>query len=263
MSELVSIIVPTYNVKKYISETVECVKKQTYKNWELIITDDCSTDGTFELLQQFAANDSRIHIYQNMKNSGAGVARNNSIKHSNGRYIAFLDSDDWWYPTKLEEQIRFMTQTGFEFTFTAFEYADDKLNVVGVSHKPNKISKNRMLCGNNIGTPGVIYDTIRIGKQYMPEMRKSEDWALWIKLSQLTDAAYSINRPLWKYRTLSNTLSRNKWDLVHSNLQVYNEIMGYSKLKSLLMFAFVFIPNHLIKIIYNKIDSLHYISKIN
>ncbi len=259
---LVSIIVPTYNIEKYISQTIECVLNQTYQNWEMEITDDCSKDNTVNIIKQYAEKDPRIHLWQMEKNSGAGSARNNSIQKARGRYIAFLDSDDWWYPTKLEQQMKFMTEHHYEFTFTAFEYADKDLNVTGVSHKPKYISNFRMALGSNVGTPGVIYDTSRIGKIYMPNMRKSEDWACWIKIAKETNGAYALNLPLWKYRTLPQSLSRNKFDLVKSNLKVYQNILHLSKISSILFFIFGFAPNHIMKLIYNRIDSYFYIKKL-
>ena len=222
----VSIIVASYNVSKYIGAAIDSVLAQTYTDWELLITDDASIDNTCDIVRQYAVEDSRIHLYCLSSNMGAGVARNNSIREATGRYIAFLDADDWWYPEKLEKQLDFMREKGCEFTFTAFEYADTMLNVVGVSHKPAYISKDYMKFGCNIGTPGVIYDTQRIGKIYMPAMRRSEDWSLWIKISELTDGAYSLNEPLWRYRAVSNSLSRNKLDIVKSSIQVYTDIVG-------------------------------------
>lgn len=259
---LVSIIIPTYNIEKYIDQTIQCVLDQTFTDWELVITDDCSKDSTVEILRRYAAQDERIRIYVLEQNSGAAAARNNSIEKASGRYIAFLDSDDWWYPTKLEKQMAFIHETGCEFCFTAFEYADKDLRVTGVSHKPAKISYSSMKLGCNIGTPGVVYDTRRIGKMYMPNMRRSEDWSLWIMISERTGAAYSINEPLWKYRILPNTLSRSKLKLVQSNLKVYENILHYSKFRALLTFCFLFAPKHICKMIYNKVDSILYLRKL-
>ena len=259
ISPLVSIIVPTYNVEKYISQTLESILSQTFKDWELVITDDCSTDSTVELIKQFAVKDERIKLYILSHNSGAAIARNNSIDKASGRFIAFLDSDDWWYPEKLEKQIQFILNTGCEFCFTAFEYADENLKVIGVSHKPKIITHKDIKLGCNIGTPGVVYDTLRIGKMYMPNMKVSEDWSLWIKIIEKTRVAYSINTPLWKYRQLSNSLSQNKIRLIKSNLNVYSQVLGYSKFKSIIVFCFGFAPKHICKMIYNKIDSFLYV----
>jgi len=261
-SPLVSIIVPTYNVEKYIAQTIESVLSQTFTDWELVITDDCSKDSTTKIIENFALKDGRIKLHILPQNSGAAAARNNSIEKAIGRYIAFLDGDDWWYPEKLEKQMNFMRQTNCEFCFTAFEYADENLKVTGVSHKPKKITYKDIKLGCNIGTPGVVYDTTRIGKMYMPDMKVSEDWSLWIRIIEKTRAAYSINEPLWKYRILSNSLSRNKIRLIKSNINVYSQILGYSKFKSILVFCLGFAPKHICKMIHNKIDSALYIRRL-
>ena len=259
---LVSIIVPCYNVAEYIGEAIESVQSQTYTNWELLITDDASTDATCEVVEGYMQADSRIMLYRLNENQGAGIARNNSIKYAKGRFIAFLDADDWWYSNKLELQMQFMLSNGYEFTFTAFEYADKNLNVVGVSHKPDYISAGMMKLGCNIGTPGVIYDTRRIGKMYMPPMRNSEDWSLWINLSEKTQGAYSLNQPLWKYRTLTNSLSRNKINAIKSSIEVYRGVLGWSKIKSIVVFVTCFLPLYLFKYIYNRVDSFLYLKGI-
>lgn len=259
---LVSIITPTYNAAAYIAETINSVLAQTYSNWELLITDDCSSDETVRVLEECAQKDGRIKVFRSLRNGGAACARNNSICMAQGRYIAFLDSDDWWYPNKLEVQLEFMVKNQYEFVFSAFEYSDENLNVTGISLKPKRISYRGMILGCNVGTPGVIYDTRRIGKVYMPELRTGEDWGTWLKIVRETKYAYSVNVPLWKYRIVSGSLSSNKWKHVKDDIQMYQRVLGYSKLRSILMFVFMFIPNHLVKLIRNKIESYHYMQKM-
>jgi hypothetical protein len=158
----------------------------------------------------------------------------------------------------LEEQITFMQENSYAFTFTSFEYADNALNVIGVSHKPERISYWGILSGNNIGTPGVVIDTEITGKVYMPKMRESEDWALWISLINKVGYAYSINKPLWKYRDHEPQHSRRKLNFLKSNLVVYNEVLGLPKIVAVGMLVFFFIPAQVLKKIYNKVDSWVY-----
>lgn len=256
--DLVSIILPTYNSGRFLVDAIESVLAQSYDNWELLITDDCSTDETLRIANQYAARDKRIRVFKLAKNSGAAIARNNSIREARGRFLAFIDSDDWWYPDKLESQIYFMLRNNVEFCFSAFEYADCNLNVTGVSFKPIKISYARMKLDCNVGTPGVVIDTRRLGKVYMPQISLSEDWATWIKVTQKTGYAYSINRPLWKYRSVEGSLSSNKLRLVKSNLYMYQNVLGYSQIKSLFVFIFLFFPSYLYKRIRNRIDGIKY-----
>lgn len=105
---LVSIITPAYNAERYLTDTVHSVLAQTYSNWELIIADDCSTDGTRKLLGDLSEADDRINVIYLEQNGGAAIARNAAIKQAKGRFIAFLDSDDKWKETKLEKQVDFM-----------------------------------------------------------------------------------------------------------------------------------------------------------
>lgn len=258
---LVSIVIPTFNVRKYIRATIESVLAQTYGNWELLIVDDASTDDTLAVIDAIVGDSDRVRVFGLEANVGAGAARNVGIKEARGRFIAFLDADDWWYPTKLEEQVRYMLDNGYAFTFTAFEYADNDLNVTGVSHKPERISYREILRGNNIGTPGVMIDVETIGKMYMPSMRESEDWALWIAIIKKTGAAYSINKPLWKYRDHAPQNGRRKLDFLKANYRVYRDEVGMSALTSMLMLLFVFLPSQIFKRIYNKIDSWSYMKK--
>ena len=111
MSELVSIITPSYNSAAYIAEMIESILAQTYTNWELLITDDCSTDDSVKIIESYATKDSRIKLFRLASNSGAGIARNKSIEEARGRYIAFCDSDDLWKPQKLEKQVNSCKKT--------------------------------------------------------------------------------------------------------------------------------------------------------
>ena len=105
---LVSIISPSYNCKEFISQTIDSVLAQSYSNWELLIVDDCSTDGTYELAKEYSEKDCRIKVFRNEKNCGAAVSRNKGIQNSKGQYVAFLDSDDIWAFNKLDKQLDFM-----------------------------------------------------------------------------------------------------------------------------------------------------------
>ncbi|VDY99309.1 glycosyltransferase family 2 protein [Escherichia coli] len=129
MDYLVSIIMPSYNSEFTIKESIKSVIEQTYSNWELLITDDCSTDRTCQIVKEFVEQDDRIKLFVSDKNKGAGAARNNSIKESSGRFLAFLDSDDLWAPDKLKEQINYMIMNGYALTYTAYSKIDAYGNI--------------------------------------------------------------------------------------------------------------------------------------
>ena len=125
MNGLVSIITPTFNSSKFIGATIESIQNQTYRDWELLITDDGSTDNTVNVINDYQKQDSRIKLFLLKVNSGAGVARNNSIKMACGKYIAFCDSDDLWLPYKLKKQIDFMNNNNLLFTYSSFDIIDE------------------------------------------------------------------------------------------------------------------------------------------
>lgn len=134
---LVSIITPSYNSAKFIGKTIDSVISQTYKNWEMIIIDDCSTDSSAEFIKTYEEKDSRIKLVQLKENSGAAVARNIGIQLAQGRFIAFLDSDDSWLPEKLERQIDFMLFNDYSFTYTSYLKVDEGGKVLGIVPIPN------------------------------------------------------------------------------------------------------------------------------
>ncbi len=124
MADIVSIIMPSYNTDRFIEESIRSVQGQTYPDWELIIVDDCSTDDTDAVVQPFLA-DRRIKYLKNEKNSGAAVSRNRALREANGKWLAFLDSDDLWRPEKLEKQIAFMREHGYHFSYTCYSEMDE------------------------------------------------------------------------------------------------------------------------------------------
>ena len=143
---LVSVIMPTYNCGKFIEETIKSVANQTYKNWELIIVDDCSKDNTEEIVNRYIERDSRIKYHRLETNQGAAVARTKAMKMARGSYMAFLDSDDLWKNDKLEKQINFMEENSYNFTCTAYEQIDENNNLLNKIIRPKiKADYNRIL----------------------------------------------------------------------------------------------------------------------
>ena len=151
MNEIVSVIMASYNCVGFIEESIRSVQAQTYTEWELLITDDCSTDDTVGVIRKLTENDSRIKLFCLKENAGAGVARNNSIKEAKGRYIAFLDSDDMWMPTKLEKQIQFMEEKGCALSYTSYLTCNERGKVKGIVVSPKRQTMLNSLCDNKIG----------------------------------------------------------------------------------------------------------------
>ena len=181
---LVSIITASYNTAKYIGETIEAIRRQTYTNWELLITDDCSPDESNSIIESYAAMDSRIKLLKLEKNGGAAVARNNSIAKASGRFIAFCDSDDVWLPYKLEQQLAFMEKKGLPMTYSSSLCSDEEGKIIGLNLAYRRVTYKQMCNCDKAGMSVLIYDTDYFGKVYLPELRNREDWGLKIKLLQ-------------------------------------------------------------------------------
>lgn len=199
MDDLVSIIMPSFNTGKYITETIESVLAQSYKNWELIIVDDCSSDNTDKIVSTYLSDD-RIHYLKNEKNSGAAFSRNTALREAKGKWIAFLDSDDLWMPEKLEKQLSFMKSNGYFFSYTEYEEIDVDGKQTGVRVAgPRKVTKTGMY---NYCWPGcltVMYDAEEIGLIQIENIKKNNDYAMWLKVCHKVDC-YLLEECLAQYR---------------------------------------------------------------
>ena len=244
----VSIVMPYYNAAAYINDTVNAIIGQSYKDWELIIVDDCSpAPDTKVVLNSVSALDERIKVLRAEKNGGAGLARNIGIKEAKGRYLAFCDSDDWWYPTKLEEQVKFMQDNNYPFTCTWYEDANDILESYYTMKQAPKQTYKSMIAGCNVGTPGVIIDTQKLGKKYMPALRRAEDWGLWMMYLKETDYLYTYPKALWKYRHIPGSETSNKWKQMKAVVNMYRNVLGMNFVKAWFIGIFVFLPNNILK----------------
>lgn len=248
---LVSIITPTYNSAMFIAETIESIIAQLYSNWELLITDDCSNDDTCSIIERYAITDSRIKLFRLATNSGAGAARNLSIREARGRYIAFCDSDDRWYPDKLEKQLAFMAEKNCGLSYTSYITCNEEGKNTGIVVCRKKETLFSVKCDNGIGCLTVIYDTNKAGKKEMPLLRKRQDWGLWLKVLSECRVAYGMKEPLSIYRIRNNSLSREKLSLIKYNLAVYKTVLGWSSVKANLFFILVFIPTYILNRIRN------------
>ena len=177
--ELVSVIMPTYNAGKFLADSIESILSQTYANLELLITDDCSTDGTIDILKDFAQRDKRVKVKYLKSNVGPAIARNRSIERAKGRYIAFCDCDDRWMPEKLERQIALMTRKDCALCSSSYLICDDNNQLTGINISPKHLTLGMLKRDNKIGCLTAIYDIKRLGhKFYMPAIRKRSQ-SLW------------------------------------------------------------------------------------
>lgn len=234
-SNLVSVIMPAYNSAEFIGDAIRSVQNQTYRNWELLIVDDASTDSTLQIIQEFSNSNPRIKILQNERNLGAGISRNKAIKAALGDFIAFLDSDDLWKPKKLEIQLMFMKEEGLAVSFSSYELMsqDGKRLQKYIKALP-LLTYQKLLKSNYLGNLTGMYDVRKLGKVYGPEIKKRQDWGLWLEAVK-NNPAKGIQKPLAIYRIRKNSISSNKLEMLHYNFKVYNEVLGFGFGKSILL----------------------------
>lgn len=207
---LVSIITAAYNCEKTIGETIESVQAQTYLNWEMLIVNDCSKDRTVDIVQSYVDKDSRIKLINHSVNSGAAKARNTAIEHSKGRFLAMLDSDDLWKPNKLEEQIQFMIENNYGFTFTSYETFHDSSDTKRILFKAPKVIKYKQYLRNTIiGNLTVIIDKEKIPDFFIVKGHL-EDVLTWMYFLNKGYIAYGLDRNLASYRVAYSSKSGNK-----------------------------------------------------
>jgi glycosyltransferase involved in cell wall biosynthesis len=234
---LVSIVMPLFNSSGFMSRAIDSVFAQTYKDWELIIIDDCSNDGSYEIAYEYAKKDKRVKLIRQTENKGSAVTRNLGIENAKGRFIAFLDSDDIWVSQKLEKQIKFMLNNEAVLSYTAYQKMDERGNLGGVIYVPPKVSYTDILKSNRIGCSTAIYDTEKLGKLYMPNIRRRQDHGLWLKILKIGYTAYGIDEPLTLYRIRQDSISGNKIKTLKDQWRIYREIEQLSLLKSIYYFT--------------------------
>ncbi|MDR0438341.1 MAG: glycosyltransferase [Bacteroidales bacterium] len=211
MNDLVSIITPCYNDEKYIGQAIESVLSQSYQNWEMFVVDDGSTDRSAELIRSYCEKDKRISYYKtDVPSGGATIPRNIAIEKANGRFIAFLDSDDVWLPTKLEQQIELFSDETTAIVFSNHE----KINEIGerknrIVIAPKTASYKELLKENTIRTSAGIYDTKKVGKVYFQEIGH-EDFVFWLSILKQGYLAKNTNTVTVLYRERKKSLSANK-----------------------------------------------------
>jgi glycosyltransferase involved in cell wall biosynthesis len=236
-----------YNSDEYIAATIEAIISQSYQNWELLITDDASTDASIRIVEDYIKKDNRIKLFGLHTNAGAAIARNNSIKMSQGRFIAFCDSDDIWLPEKLEKQISFMMGHGYTVTHASYICMDEYGNYRYTVRCKKKIGYSSLRYNNGIGCLTGVYDASILGKVYMPIMKKRQDWALWLSIVKKVTYIYGMDEVLAVYRDRAISLSSRKMKMLKYNYQIYRQIEKFSPIVSVFFLFFVFMPYYVYK----------------
>lgn len=204
---LVSVIMAAYDTEAFIAETIASVQAQTLGDWELLVSDDASSDRTTAIVTAAAALDPRIRLLRLERNSGVAQARNLALETAQGRFIAFLDSDDIWLPQKLERQVAFMEEQDAAVSYTAFRRIDESGRRIGRLIKvPTRLNYQRLLKNTAIATLTSMIDTAKTGPIRMTEVRR-DDYILWLSLLRRGFVAHGLREDLARYRVVRGSLS--------------------------------------------------------
>lgn len=245
----VSIITPTFNSENFIEQTITSVINQSFEDWELIIIDDASSDGTINIVDDFIEKNHNIKLLRNDVNKGAAVTRNKGVEASTGDFIAFLDADDLWKPDKLEIQIKFMLENNIDVCFCSYDLMNEKGDYLNktVMALPELSYKKFLKC-NYIGNLTGIYNAKNVGKVYAPDLRKRQDWLMWLEaVKRSKKPALGMKESLAIYRVRENSISANKLNLVKYNYWVYRKGLGFSIVKSIYRMVIFFFEYFLVK----------------
>ena len=246
-NKTVSVIIPVYNVSKYIAHTIESILRQSYKDVEILLVDDCSSDNSVEIIEKYATVHLNVVSLQLESNQGAAVARNKALSVAKGRYVAFLDGDDLWCEGKLEKQLAFMDEKGAAMSCTAMDTIDACGKPLGsIRNVREKIDYNFLLHNTMIATSTVIVDRNKTGDFQMPLRRGGQDYATWLMLMRNGTICYGLNKVLSRYRVLSDSLSSNKWKSIKQVWQIQTQNEGISKISAMFNVC-CFITNAFVK----------------
>ena len=218
-----------------MDESIHSVLAQTYQNWEIVFVDDGSTDDSISKVRAWQQRDSRIRVFLNEKNCGAAVSRNRALREARGRWVAFLDSDDLWDPSKLEKQVKFMEENGYAFSYTGYQEIDADTNPTGVVVSgPKRVTKGGMRRFCWPGCLTVMCDATKIGLIQIADIRKNNDYAMWLQVSKKVDC-YLLDECLAKYRRgrTGSVSSHSIATMIGWHYKLWHEAEGNSVLVSI------------------------------
>ena len=232
--DLVSVIIPYYKKRDFISGTIESVLKQTYKNFEILIIYDDSSDTDYSFIKEIKKKDSRIAIIRNINKLGAGVSRNLGISKSKGNYIAFLDADDTWHIDKLEKQINFMKKHNYSATHTSYSIVNENKDVIGKRIARDFLKIDDLLKSCDIGTSTVVLQKNLLNKDIeFASLATKEDFVLWLRLLKKNIKIYALNENLALWTKSKYSLSSSTPQKLIDGYKVYNKYMKFNFVKSI------------------------------
>jgi teichuronic acid biosynthesis glycosyltransferase TuaG len=232
--DLVSVITPYYKKKKFISQTINSVLQQTYSNFELIIIYDDKNYSDLLFIKKITKKDKRVKIIVNKKNIGAGKSRKKGIELSKGKFLAFLDADDYWNRNKLKEQISFMNKNKIKISHTSYFIIDSTNRIIG-NRKALDRNHTQLLSSCDIGLSTVILDKKLITKNInFANIKTKEDYVLWLKITLNKNIIFAFKKNFTKWRKLNNSLSSSTFQKMKDGYYVYRKYMNFNPIKSII-----------------------------
>ena len=230
---LVSVIIPYFKKIDYIKKSINSVLNQTFKDFEIILIYDDSELNDLSVIKKEFKENSKIKIIKNSINLGAGFSRNIGIENSTGKIIAFLDSDDYWLPQKLEKQINFMVENKFDFTFCDYEKKISSKKTINVKSIKNKLDYNDLINSCDIGLSTVLLNREIINSQLFPKLKTKEDYVAWLRITKKKIYAYNLNESLVVWNNVKNSLSSNFFQKISDGFKVYYIYEKFNLTKSI------------------------------
>jgi len=220
---LVSIITPAYKAAPFVGDAIRSVQGQDHSTWEMLIVDDGSPDATAEIVAGFASADPRVKLIR-QANSGPALARQRALDAAKGRFIAFLDSDDYWLPGKLSKQLRLMSRTGIALTYTAFRRINQDGSKLGhLIDVPERLDYRSLLGNTAIATSTALVDR-KVAGPFQMRRVYYDDFVLWLELTKRGFVAHGLNEDLMRYRVVYKSVSRNKANSARQVWHTYRAI---------------------------------------
>ena len=233
MEPLISIIIPYYKKKEYITQTINSITKQSYKNFELIFIYDDPDKSDLKYVKKILKNIKRKKIIINNNNMGAGLSRNLGILKAKGEYISFIDSDDIWKKDKLKNQLLFMLDNNIEFCFTSYSIINKKNTIIKFIKAKKNIEYKDLIKSCDIGLSTVMLKKKLLKNTKFPKIKTKEDYVLWLKLSKKNIKMMGFDQKLVLWRKLDNSLSSSVFQRVHDAFYVYNTHLNFNFIKSI------------------------------
>lgn len=232
----VSVIMAAYNSERYIREAVNSVLAQTYADLELLVVDDCSTDGTYDILQECAAKDARLQLLRNKCNQGCAPSRNRALAACSGSFVAFIDSDDVWQPQKLEQQLQFLQERGADLVYTNYRMIDDDGNLLKHRSVKRTACLEDLLDENYINFSSPLFTRQSIGDLHFDSSWYHEDYVFLLQYMLQRPVCLCLEQELVSYRVHPGSRSYNKLNAAWHRWKIIRHYLKYSYIDSLQYF---------------------------